>query len=76
MKLKYSDRLTSREKDDIVDFFISSLQSQPKMDGNHVYYLRASGWPWTHLRGESSLWAVRNMMIELERSASELAKGE
>jgi len=76
MKHKYSDRLTSSEQADIVDFFISSLQSQPKMDGNHVYRLRASGWPWTHLRGESPVQAVRNMMIELERSASELAKGE
>lgn len=73
--MKYSNRLTPSEQADIVHLLISSLQCHLKMDGNHVYYLRASGWPWTHLRGENPIQAVRNMMAELERSAKELSDG-
>lgn len=67
------DRLM-QEAADMLEFFFGQMQMHsPKMDGQHSYRLRGSGWPMTHCVGPSAEDAVKSAIREIKRSRSESA---
>jgi hypothetical protein len=63
-----------QEAADMLEFFFGQMQMHsPKMDGQHSYRLRGSGWPMTHCVGSNAEDAVKSAMREIQRSRSESA---
>lgn len=57
------------EAADMLQFFFGQLQMHsPKMNGQHSYRFRGSGWPMTHCRGPNAEDAVRAAVQEVARS--------
>jgi hypothetical protein len=67
------DRLM-QEAADMLEFFFGQMQMHsPKMDGQHSYRFRGSGWPMTHCVGPNAEDAVKAALQEIQRSRSESA---
>jgi hypothetical protein len=63
---------TMIEAADMLDFFFGQMQMcSPKMDGQHSYVFRSSGWPMTHCKGPHSEDAILAAMAEVKRSRTE-----
>ena len=63
-----------QEAADMLEFFFGQMQMHsPKMDGQHSYRLRGSGWPMTHCVGPNAEDAVKSAIREIQRSRSESA---
>ena len=57
---------------EMLDFLLGEFQSHSiKMDGQHSYRFRHSGWPWTHAKGPTIEAAIHAAMAEVKRSKSE-----
>lgn len=72
---RYSDQLggITGEAADMLDFFFERMQMcSPKMNGQHSYVFRSSGWPMTHCKGPNAEEAVRAAMAEVRRSQDEM----
>lgn len=62
------------EAADMLEFFFGQMQMHSlKMDGQHGYRFRGSGWPMSHCVGPSAEDAVRAAIVEIKRSRSESA---
>jgi hypothetical protein len=63
-----------QEAADMLEFFFGQMQMHsPKMDGQHSYRFRGSGWPMTHCVGPNAEDAVKSALQEIQRSRSESA---
>lgn len=63
------------EAADMLEFFFQQLQMHsPKMDGQHSYRFRSSGWPMTHCIGPSAEEAVQSAIAEIKAVRDSLSK--
>jgi len=54
--------------EDMLNFLKGQLQMHsPKMNGQHSYRFRSSGWPMTHCKGPNVEEAIRNAILEIRR---------
>jgi neutral trehalase len=61
------------EAADMLDFFFGQMQMQsPKMNGQHSYLFKSTGWPMTHCKGPNAVEAVQAAISEIKRSKAEL----
>jgi hypothetical protein len=65
------DRLMLKAAEMLVFFFGQMQIHSPKMDGQHSYTFRSSGWPMTHCKGPNAMEAIQAAMAEIERSKAE-----
>jgi hypothetical protein len=71
--LSEEDRLMNQAAD-MLEFFFGQMQMHsPKMDGQHSYRFRGSGWPMTHCVGPNAEDAVKSALQEIQRFRSESA---
>jgi hypothetical protein len=62
------------EAADMLEFFFNQMQMHsPKMNGQHSYRFRGSGWPMTHCIGPNAENAVKAALQEIQRARTELA---
>jgi hypothetical protein len=56
----------------MLHFFFGQMQMHsPKMNGQHSYTFRSSGWPMTHCKGPNAEQAILSAMAEIKRSQDE-----
>jgi len=57
---------------ELLEFLLSNFQTRDvRMDGQHSYSFRNSGWPMTHCRGPNIRAAFQNVFREIEREKGE-----
>jgi len=57
-----------------LDFFFGQMQMHSlKMDGQHSYRFRSSGWPMTHCKGPNANEAVKSAIEEIKRERDKSA---
>ena len=74
VRIQSQEDVLMQEAADMLEFFFGQMQMHsPKMDGQHSYRFRGSGWPMTHCVGPNAEDAVKAVLQEIQRSRSESA---